>query len=112
MKHSGSAIFRSALLGGLAALIFTYFPSVVRPEQANSFSSLRPAALSVHAVSETVTFHANGGTGEMDAAVLEAGKDKLPACTFTRYGYVFRGWMTNPAGSLCALGAPDVYHPL
>lgn len=54
-----------------------------------------------HAVSETVSFHANGGTGEMDSVVLVAGRDTLPACTYTRYGYVFRGWVTNPNGTEC-----------
>ena len=109
MKHSGSALFRSVWLGGLAALILTYFPSVIQADETSRLSALRPAALCAYAVSETVTFHANGGTGEMDAAVLEAGKDKLPACTFTRYGYVFRGWMTNPAGTVCEYEDQETY---
>ncbi len=57
--------------------------------------------ITVHAVSETISFQANGGKGEMDSVVLEAGKDSLPACTFTRYGYIFRGWITNPTETAC-----------
>ena len=80
-----------------AAGILLYGPSgAATPESV-------PASVSmtVHAVSNTVTFNPNGGTGSMDPVLLEVGKDKLPACTFTRYGYVFRGWMTSPFGTSC-----------
>ncbi len=65
------------------------------------FLLLQLSPIRVFAVSNTVSFNANGGKGEMDSVVLTAGKDSLPACTFTRYGYVFRGWMTNPCGTEC-----------
>ena len=45
----------------------------------------------------TVTFDANGGTGSMDALTESAGsKFTLPACTYERFGYIFRGWVTTP----------------
>ena len=80
-----------------AAGILLYGPSgAATPESVPSSVSM-----TVHAVSNTVTFHPNGGTGSMEPVLLEVGKDKLPACTFTRYGYVFRGWMTSPFGTSC-----------
>ena len=44
----------------------------------------------------TVSFNANGGTGEMDKLVCESGvATKLPKCTFTREGYDFEKWSTS-----------------
>lgn len=43
----------------------------------------------------TITFDANGGSGSMDSESLDEG-DSLPSCEFSRYGYVFRGWSTDP----------------
>ena len=58
-----------------AAEILLYGPSgAATPESAPSSVSM-----TVHAVSNTVTFHPNGGTGSMEPVLLEVGKDKLPA---------------------------------
>ena len=57
------------------------------------------SVLRVSAAEAVITFDANGGTGEMDSYVLENGEGTLPACEFSRYGYVFRGWMTDPDGT-------------
>ena len=41
----------------------------------------------------TVSFNANGGSGEMNAVQVEEGEYELPACTFTGPGTkVFAGW--------------------
>lgn len=114
----------------VAALAVSYFPghafscqnpasvsSAVATREASAaacmsaFCSLMSSAssLQVYAVSETVSFNANGGTGSMDSVVLEAGKDKLPACTFTRHGYVFRGWVTNPNADTCEYEDQETY---
>ena len=43
----------------------------------------------------TVTFSANGVTGTMEDVTTSASSDTLPACRYTRYGYIFRGWVTD-----------------
>ena len=46
-----------------------------------------------------VTFNANGGTGTMAVQYFTAGiTQSLNANTFTREGYIFIGWSTNPEG--------------
>ncbi len=46
----------------------------------------------------TVTFDANGGAGEMDPLICTyTVPTNLPACTFTRDGWGFKGWTTNGA---------------
>nr|MBQ5605357.1 InlB B-repeat-containing protein [Bacteroidales bacterium] len=48
----------------------------------------------------TVTFDANGGEGYMPQREYYQGKEQaLPACAFTRFGYLFDGWNTAPDGS-------------
>ncbi len=43
----------------------------------------------------TVSFNANGGTGSMEQQVIFCGSNTpLNACTFTRDGYIFKGWGT------------------
>ena len=43
----------------------------------------------------TVTFNANGGTGTMAKQEIACGSNTLlNACTFTRDGYIFKGWGT------------------
>ena len=55
------------------------------------------SAAAPNASNITVTFDANGGTGSMDALTESAGsKFTLPACTYERFGYIFRGWVTTP----------------
>ena len=56
--------------------------------------------LQASAAEAVITFDANGGSGEMDPYVLENGEGTLPACEFSRYGYIFRGWMTDPDSTL------------
>ena len=49
--------------------------------------------------SPIVTFNANGGAGSMAPQEFTAGRTQsLNANTFTREGYVFIGWATNPDG--------------
>ena len=44
----------------------------------------------------TITFDANGGTGEMKSLTVKSGKSaELPANTFTKEGYDFGGWVKN-----------------
>lgn len=50
---------------------------------------------SVRAEAGTVTFDANGGSGTMESAAITASSDTLPACEYSRYGYIFRGWVTD-----------------
>jgi uncharacterized repeat protein (TIGR02543 family) len=48
----------------------------------------------------TVTYNANGGTGAMDPNLFTEGQiNQLSRCTFTRTGYTFEGWTTEPDGS-------------
>ena len=44
-----------------------------------------------------VTYNANGGSGSMSMQEIERSSN-LTANTFTRKGYTFRGWATNPIG--------------
>jgi uncharacterized repeat protein (TIGR02543 family) len=46
----------------------------------------------------TVTFRANGGTGTLANSSRNAAS-ALPANTFVRTGYVFKGWNTNAKGT-------------
>ena len=48
----------------------------------------------------TVTYHANGGEGEMEPSIFISGvPDKLRPNTFTKQGHVFVGWAIEPDGS-------------
>jgi uncharacterized repeat protein (TIGR02543 family) len=59
-------------------------------------------------VSGTVTFNANGGTGEMEAQpVTMGGEATLPKNGFTRTGYTFVGWNTKADGSGTAYADGD-----
>ena len=54
----------------------------------------------------TVSFNANGGTGDMAAIPDQSGSYTLPACTFTAPGgKEFGGWKANNAGDVLAVGA-------
>ena len=47
-----------------------------------------------------VTYNANGGTGEMpDTLFTEGLPGPIERCTYTRSGYTFEGWTTEPDGS-------------
>jgi uncharacterized repeat protein (TIGR02543 family) len=46
-----------------------------------------------------VTFSANGGTGSMSPAQIAAGS-AIPANTFVRTGYTFKGWATASTGQV------------
>ncbi|MDO5773214.1 MAG: leucine-rich repeat protein [Spirochaetales bacterium] len=49
----------------------------------------------------TVTFDANGGTGEMNQQTAESGTEiELPESTFTKEGYIFAGWATSADGDV------------
>jgi len=48
----------------------------------------------------TITFNANGGSGEMQAMQVEVGQPvMLVTNTFTNSGYSFNGWNTKPDGT-------------
>ena len=47
----------------------------------------------------TISFDANGGNGIMDSLVVDAGRNKVPECAFTRPGYVFAYWAVGSATS-------------
>lgn len=50
--------------------------------------------------SYTISWDANGGTGNMNAFVVEAGKStNVPSNPFVRAGYDFTGWNTSPDGN-------------
>ncbi len=52
---------------------------------------------------KTITFHANGGVGNMASVGAEMNQDTtLPACTFNRAGYSFAGWSTTLGGAVVA----------
>ncbi len=57
-----------------------------------------PTALKVQASESAISFMPNGGSGVMDKITLSGSpaQVQLPANTFTRYGYIFRGWSENP----------------
>ena len=47
----------------------------------------------------TVAFNANGGEGQMTSQVITYdAPTALSACTFTREGYIFKGWATSADG--------------
>lgn len=49
----------------------------------------------------TVAFNANGGEGQMTSQVITYdAATALSACTFTREGYIFKGWATSADGSV------------
>ena len=48
-----------------------------------------------------ITFNANGGSGSMEGATVEAGAYTLPACGFTApTGKQFKGWATSADGTV------------
>ena len=49
-------------------------------------------------ITYTITFDANGGTGTMSSKTV-TGATTLPANSFKRDGYIFKGWSTNADGS-------------
>jgi len=49
----------------------------------------------------TITFNANGGSGEIKALTAEEGTEiTLTANAFTREGYTFSGWATSASGNI------------
>jgi hypothetical protein len=56
----------------------------------------------------TVTFDPNGGTGAMSPQTA-SGPTALTLNTFTRVGYSFSGWNTQPGGGGTAYGDGDIY---
>lgn len=57
----------------------------------------------------TVTFHPNGGEGDMPDQVADS-PTALDTSTFTRPGYNFAGWNTDPNGLGTAVADGDVFH--
>ena len=57
----------------------------------------------------TVTFNANGGEGEMEPVVINAGEPtELPASAFTKDNSVFAGWGTDPEGPVVYDGTEPI----
>ena len=110
-EKRGSGRFRTALIITAAALLTagaadagTVTPAGAAAAE-NAQGQMRGGVLTggilqVSAAEAVITFDANGGSGTMDSYVLENGEGTLPACEFSRYGYIFRGWMTDPDGTL------------
>ncbi len=49
----------------------------------------------------TIVFNVNGGEGTMDVQKIPTGTTRnLTACNFTRDGYIFAGWSTEPNGTV------------
>ena len=74
-------------------------PEVVVAEEDATYTAQYSATARVF---YTVTFDANGGVGEMAAQIFEVGvgvDTALKANAFTREGYKFIGWNTEPDGS-------------
>lgn len=71
-------------------------------EKSNGGSSYSDYTTSCTVPTEvTVTFNANGGTGEMSEQVVSYNTaTALNACTFTREGYSFAGWATSATGEV------------
>ena len=56
-----------------------------------------------------VLFDANGGKGDMDAVEMTvATSANLPMCGFSRNGYVFSGWSTEPDGDVVYADAAEI----
>ena len=57
----------------------------------------------------TVTFNANGGEGEMEPVVINAGEPTaLPECGFTKEDSNFLGWGTSPEGPVVYSGTDPI----
>ncbi len=78
--------------------------SIVSTNASYSFEITTDVTLIPSYVANTynVIFNANGGTGSMDAQTFtyDAQATALTANTFTRAGYIFAGWATNPNGEI------------
>ena len=81
------------LWGGVLLIIFSLF--VVGCDNGSSDSGTSNTTTSK---SYTITFHSNGGTGNMQEVTI-SGTEPLPVCTFTREGFAFSGWNTKADGS-------------
>lgn len=56
----------------------------------------------------TITFNANGGTGEMAARTYEKGNQEVPDCDFVKDGYTFVGWAVDSVDSETIVNAGDI----
>ena len=56
----------------------------------------------------TITFNANGGTGEMAARTYEKGNQEVPGCDFVKEGYTFAGWAVDSVDSETIVNAGDI----
>ena len=80
-------------------------PDSVEPEYApyDTYWMGTEAIYTLYAIWEvnenTIVFNANGGSGTMENQKINTGAtSRLSECTFTRQGYLFSGWSTNPSG--------------
>lgn len=80
-------------------------PESVEPEYApyDTYWMGTEAIYTLYAIWEvnenTIVFNANGGSGTMENQKINTGAtSRLSECTFTRQGYLFSGWSTNPSG--------------
>lgn len=82
-----------SVMGGVLLIIFSLF--VVGCDNGSSDPGTSNTTTSK---SYTITFHSNGGTGNMQEVTI-SGTEPLPVCTFTREGFAFSGWNTKADGS-------------
>lgn len=111
MFSAAPAAFRTApdftgtagnFTGAAAAFLPDLEAYVVHAEESNE--SDKESDAESNAESDALVFDANGGKGEMQPILLSGQSGKaltLPACQFTRYGYVFRGWSENKEAEVC-----------
>ena len=55
----------------------------------------------------TISFDANGGTGEMSPRTYEKGDQEVPGCDFVREGYTFAGWAVDDPDSATIIQAGE-----
>ena len=56
-------------------------------------------------ITYTISFNANGGIGYMEPLTVEAGRNQVPECGFTRPGYIFDCWAVGKADSSIKVNA-------
>lgn len=56
-----------------------------------------------------ITYHANGGSGDMENSILSKNGDSLAFNTFTRTGYSFAGWSVSEGGEAMFRDGGTIY---
>lgn len=102
----GTETFSSAWTGDDVYYLYVDFTGAGLRVDFPGVVTVTPGAVPVNpAVTHTVTFNGNGGTGTMASqSVAEGSTISLPANVFTMSGYYFAGWSTTPAASVPEYG--------